>query len=134
MACVGQPVKVDQERLLMRSDHEAIAREQESSKKSVVPHFDCNRPLVALDDRHVDTRSPCLAEGMGVSSMTREQRIKKHRETIELIREDIAWLKSSGFSITSGTMPGPSTNAQLIEAQEKHIAMYEAFIAKLTGD
>jgi len=63
--------------------------------------------------------------------MTPEQRIAQHEKTIEFIRQDIAWLRQTGFSIGPGTRMPESNTEQLIERQEQNIAMYERFIDAL---
>lgn len=63
--------------------------------------------------------------------MTPLQRIERHQKTIEVIREDIAWLKESGFNIGSDKHVKAGSNAALIERQEENLRMYEGFIARL---
>lgn len=63
--------------------------------------------------------------------MTPEQRIERHQKTIEFIKDDIAWLKASGFSIGSGKRIEEGSNQVLIERQEENLRMYEGFIARL---
>lgn len=63
--------------------------------------------------------------------MTPEQRIEGHLKPIEFIKEDVAWLKASGFSIGSGKRIEEGSNAALFERQEGNLRMYEGFIAKL---
>lgn len=63
--------------------------------------------------------------------MTPEQRVKRHQQTIEFIKEDIAWLKTSGFSIGSGKRIEEGSNTALVERQEENLRMYEGFITRL---
>lgn len=65
--------------------------------------------------------------------MTPEERIAQHEKTIQLIRQDIVWLRETQFSIGPGLgMPEGNTD-QLIARQEDNIKMYERFIDILRG-
>lgn len=63
--------------------------------------------------------------------MTPEQRIAQHERTIEFIKQDIEWLRQSGFRMGPGTRMPESNTDQLIERQEENIAMYQGFIHAL---
>ena len=65
--------------------------------------------------------------------MTREQRIRWNRDAITGLREQIDWLRSSGFSIGEHfTQPGQSTE-DLIAHHESRIAVHERIIEELEG-
>ncbi|TRV26176.1 MAG: hypothetical protein EWV88_06735 [Microcystis wesenbergii Mw_MB_S_20031200_S109D] len=66
--------------------------------------------------------------------MTLDERIKKHRKTIEDIEEDIEWLKKSQFAINSGTKPNGYDNEYLIKRQNENIIMYKGFITELQNE
>lgn len=57
--------------------------------------------------------------------LTSEERIAKHRNTITDIREEIKWLESSKFEMTS------ASNAELIEKAHANIKMYVGIINSL---
>lgn len=65
--------------------------------------------------------------------MTPAERIARHKRTIEAIREDIEWLKETGFSVGNHRYVSPGDNASLIKHQEENIAMYLYFIERLEG-
>jgi hypothetical protein len=64
----------------------------------------------------------------------RTERIERLKKLIEGSREQIKWLNKSKFSTGPGTTPGTTNNAQLIEEQEKYVATYESFIARLKAE
>ncbi len=58
--------------------------------------------------------------------MSPDERVQRHKETIERLRADIEWLTQTGFW-TSG-----ATNEELIDALDQTARLYSAFVEELT--
>lgn len=58
--------------------------------------------------------------------MNPSERIKRHRETIANIREDIEWIKATQFSINE------KTSDDIVEQQSNLILLYEMLIERLS--
>ncbi|TDK37290.1 hypothetical protein E2F50_10450 [Rhizobium deserti] len=58
--------------------------------------------------------------------MTPDDRIKRHEETIARLKEDVDWLRDTGF------WTDVAPNANLIEEIERVIAIYISLIRELS--
>jgi hypothetical protein len=58
--------------------------------------------------------------------MQPEDRIKRHQETIERLKEDAEWLRETGF------WTGTATNEELIGSIEQTTAVYIGLLQELT--
>ena len=54
-----------------------------------------------------------------------EERIKRHEETQQRLREDIEWLRRSKFTV------GKSGTEDLVDENERIISMYDQMIEEL---
>jgi hypothetical protein len=58
--------------------------------------------------------------------MQPEDRIKRHEDTVNRLKEDIDWLHETGF------WTDIASNAELIEANEKTVALYVSLVRELS--
>lgn len=57
------------------------------------------------------------------------ERIERHRKLIDLTKENIDWLRETGFSLGAGATVEEASNEVLVERQKENLRMYERFMA-----
>ena len=58
--------------------------------------------------------------------MQPEDRVKRHEDTIQRLKEDVEWLHETGF------WTEVATNAELIASNEQAIVLYVSIVRELT--